>query len=90
MPFQFKKNINYIYKHLSIISFLPSSLELFAKSNKSKLEAIEDIELLRAIDIGLKIKTVSFKGDSFSVDVEEDYEKAKIKILQDKYYTLYK
>ena len=51
---------------------------------------IEDIELLRAIDIGLKIKTVSFKGDSFSVDVEEDYEKAKIKILQDKYYTLYK
>jgi 3-deoxy-manno-octulosonate cytidylyltransferase (CMP-KDO synthetase) len=90
VPFQFKKNINYIYKHLSIISFLPSSLELFAKSNKSKLEAIEDIELLRAIDIGLKIKTVSFKGDSFSVDVEEDYEKAKIKILQDKYYTLYK
>jgi len=90
VPLQFKKNINYIYKHLSIISFLPSSLELFAKSNKSKLEAIEDIELLRAIDIGLKIKTVSFKGDSFSVDVEEDYEKAKIKILQDKYYTLYK
>ena len=90
IPFQFKKSINYIYKHLSAISFLPKSLELFAKAKRSKLESIEDIELLRALDIGLKIKTMPLHGDSFSIDVEEDYERAKVKILHDRYYNLYK
>jgi 3-deoxy-manno-octulosonate cytidylyltransferase (CMP-KDO synthetase) len=90
IPFQFKKSVNYIYKHLSAISFLPKSLELFAKAKRSKLESIEDIELLRALDIGLKIKTMPLHGDSFSIDVEEDYERVKVKILHDRYYNLYK
>ena len=32
---------------------------------------------LRALEIGLKIKTFNLKGDSFSVDVLDDYKKAK-------------
>ena len=43
------------------------------------LEKIEDIELLRALEIGQKIKTFKLTGDSFSVDVLEDYLKAKKK-----------
>ena len=41
-------------------------------SKKTNLEEIEDIELLRALEIGLKIKTLKMKGDSFSVDIIED------------------
>ena len=40
------------------------------QNNNTQL-LIEDIELLRAIEIGLKIKSLSLKGDSFSVDVYE-------------------
>ena len=51
---------------------------------KTPLEKIEDIELLRALEIGLKIKTLDLIGDSFSVDVMEDFIKAKEKFKTDK------
>ena len=62
----------------------------FAKSKQSNLEKIEDVELLRALEIGLKIKTINLKGDSFSVDVEEDYRRAKSRMNKDKFFKLYK
>ena len=73
-----------------LISFKPEALVKFAKSKQSNLEKIEDVELLRAIEIGLKIKTVNLKGDSFSVDVEEDYRRAKSRMNKDKFFKLYK
>ncbi len=88
-PHQFRKNTETIFKHLSIISFTPSSLEKYARAKRTKLEIIEDVELLRAIDIGLKIKTFSLKGDSFSVDVKENLIEARKKMNSDKYYKLY-
>jgi 3-deoxy-manno-octulosonate cytidylyltransferase (CMP-KDO synthetase) len=90
IPFEFKKNVKKFKKHLSIISFKPDALEIFCKSEKTTLESIEDIELLRALELGLKIKTINLKGDSFSVDVKEDYIKASKFILSDKYLKLYK
>ncbi len=89
IPYQFKEQNKYIKKHLSIISFKPEALIKFSKSRRSDLEKIEDVELLRALDIGLKIKTINMTGDSFSVDVFEDYQKAKYKIKKDKYFKLY-
>lgn len=90
-PYHFVSSINKIFKHLSVISFKPSALKDFANfSHKSKLENLEDIELLRAIDIGLKIKTFSLKGDSFSVDVLKNLIDARKKIKKDKYYKIYK
>ena len=90
IPFEFKKRINYMEKHLSIISFKPNALIKFAKSNKTKLESIEDIELLRALEIGLNIKTIRLEGDSFSVDIMEDFTKANKKMSRDKFFKLYK
>ena len=55
-----------------------------SSSKKTNLEKIEDIELLRALEIGLKIKTIDLKGDSFSIDVHEDFVKAKEKFKSDK------
>ena len=90
VPFHFKNSVKYIFKHLSIISFKPLALEKFALSKKTKLEKIEDIELLRALDLGLKIRTIKLSGDSFSVDVLDDYYKAQQKMLKDKYFRIYK
>jgi 3-deoxy-manno-octulosonate cytidylyltransferase (CMP-KDO synthetase) len=90
IPYEFKDRVKYVKKHLSIISFKPESLIKFGKSKVSDLEKIEDIELLRAIDEGLKIKTINLKGDSFSIDIFEDYKKAQIRISRDRYFKFYR
>tara|TARA_E500000178_G_scaffold183468_1_gene181900 strand:- start:11317 stop:12072 length:756 start_codon:yes stop_codon:yes gene_type:complete len=90
IPFQFKKKNEYFLKHLSIISFKPSALKKFCLTKPTKLEMVEGIELLRAIEINLKIKTIVLKGDSFSVDIKDDYVKAKQKMKKDKFFKLYK
>jgi 3-deoxy-manno-octulosonate cytidylyltransferase (CMP-KDO synthetase) len=43
----------------------------------SPLELSESIELLRALENGMVIGTILLEGDSFSVDVKEDYARAK-------------
>ena len=88
--FEFKNKLKYFKKHLSVVSFQPKSLISFVKSKISELEKIEDLDLLRAIDIGLKIKTINLKGDSFSIDIFEDYKKAKIQISRDRYFKFYR
>ena len=78
VPHNFNKNSDYYLKHLSIISFLPKALSRFCKSKQTRLEKIEGIELMRALEIGLKLKTVVLKGNSFSVDIKEDLKKATV------------
>ena len=90
IPLEFKLSSNYFLKHLSIISFKPQSLIKFSENKKTYLEKIEDIELLRALEIGLKIKTIKLIGDSFSIDVQQDYLNAIKKFKTDKYLKLYK
>ena len=90
LPLEFKSNNRDYKKHLSIISFTPNALKRFNQFSKTPLEKSEDIELLRALEIGLKIKTISLKGDSFSVDVFDDYKKAIEKFKKDKIFKNYK
>ena len=72
------------------MSFTSKALKTYSKNKQSKLELLEDIELLRAIDIGLKIKTFSLKGDSFSVDIPKNLIDARKKMKKDKYYKIYR
>ena len=90
IPHEFKSKVNFFKKHLSIISFKPESLLKFGKSSRSELEKFEDIELLRALDLGMKIKTINLSGDSFSIDVFEDYTKAQSQIKKDRYLKFYR
>lgn len=89
IPLEFKKKTPFFKKHLSIISFKKDALIKYSSSKKTNLEKIEDIELLRALEIGLKIKTIDLKGDSFSIDVYEDFIKAKEKFKSDKIFKKY-
>ncbi len=90
LPLEFRSNNKFYKKHLSIISFKPNALKKFNKFKKTPLEKSEDVELLRALEIGLKIKTVELKGDSFSIDVLDDYKKAIEKFKKDKFSKNYK
>lgn len=88
-PHQFIKKTDFIFKHLSVISFKPAALLEYTKNKQGGLEKIEDIELLRAIDLGLSIKTFSLKGDSFSIDIKKNLIDARKIILKDKFYKIY-
>ena len=90
IPYEFRTKVTHFKKHLSIVSFKPESLIVFGKSKRSDLEKAEDIELIRALDIGMKIKTINLSGDSFSIDVFEDYTKAQTQIKKDRYLKFYR
>ncbi len=84
LPLEFKQVNKSYKKHLSIISFKPMALKKFNSVKRTPLEKSEDIELLRALEIGLKIKTLPLRGDSFSIDIFDDYKKAIEKFKIDK------
>uniref|UniRef100_UPI004048C021 3-deoxy-manno-octulosonate cytidylyltransferase n=1 Tax=Aliarcobacter sp. TaxID=2321116 RepID=UPI004048C021 len=66
--------------HLGIYGFTKKSLNDFCKLNPSKLENIEKLEQLRAIDNGHKIAMVKVQSKSFGIDTQEDLNNA-IKIF---------
>ena len=45
---------------------------------------------MRALEIGLRMKTIFLKGRSFSVDVKKDFIKAKKFMKKDSVFRLYK
>jgi len=79
----------HIYKHLSIILFSKGILNKYKNLKKSSLEIAEDIELLRALENGFNIYTFEIKGSSFSIDIKEDFIRAKNLIENDEYRKLY-
>ncbi|WP_072680204.1 3-deoxy-manno-octulosonate cytidylyltransferase [Arcobacter sp. LA11] len=62
--------------HLGIYGFTKKSLNAFCELNSSKLENIEKLEQLRAIDNGHKIAMVKVSSKSFGIDTEEDLKNA--------------
>ncbi len=64
------------YGHLGIYGFTKKSLNAFCELNPSKLEAIEKLEQLRAIDNGNKIAMVQVESKSFGIDTQEDLNNA--------------
>lgn len=69
------------YKQVCIYAFNNESITEFSCFEKNSLEKIEDIELLRCIDLGYKVKMIETSNWSMSIDTIEDVEKSK-KILK--------
>jgi len=69
------------YKQVCIYAFSPSTIIAFHNEfKKSTLELIEDIEILRFLEIGYDVKMIEVSDASISVDVPEDVEKVKLKL----------
>jgi len=68
---------NSIYNgHLGIYGFTKKSLNAFCELNPSKLESVEKLEQLRAIDNGHAIAMVEVESKSFGIDTQEDLDNA--------------
>lgn len=89
VPHNYKNSLSFVDKHVSVITFSFSGLMKYKKLKPSPLEMIEDIELLRALENDMNVFSYKIKEKSFSVDVNDDYLKAKIAMSNDPYRDKY-
>ena len=70
---------HHYYKQVCVYGFAPSALRFFCeygkKYGKAKIEAIEDIEILRFIENGYKVQFVEVNSDTVAVDTPNDLKK---------------
>ena len=76
-----RKNINNknkVFKQVCIYGFNLNQLKKFnSLRNRGSLEKIEDIELLRFLDLNINVKMVKVSKRSISVDVKQDIKKVE-------------
>jgi len=85
--FHLEKNF---IQETSIYNFFSSeALSLYSNLNESTLERVEGVELLRAIENNMSIGTFELRGESFSVDVGEDYANAIKRMENDPLFLRY-
>jgi 3-deoxy-manno-octulosonate cytidylyltransferase (CMP-KDO synthetase) len=78
------KNKSY-FKQVCIYAFNKKELNsFFSLKKKSEIEEMEDIEILRFFDLGIKIKMIRLNSNSVAVDEIKDVKKAEkiIKLRQ--------
>ena len=82
IPLNKKSEFISAYRQVCIYAFPKDVLKSFySLGKKTSLEEIEDIEILRFLELGHEIKMVEVDGSSIAIDVEEDVQKV-IKILK--------
>lgn len=77
-----KGSLDYAYyKQVCVYGFKPEALKFFCdygmKYGKGKVEAVEDIEILRFIENGYKVQYVEVESDTVAVDTPNDLEKVR-------------
>ena len=68
-----KASIDYrYYKHVGVLLYDSCALRFFAETEKGMNEKIEDINELRFIEHGIKLKMIEVESKSLSVDTPKD------------------
>ena len=76
-----KKGEEVEYKrHLGLYGLSRDALLFYAKTPRGYLESIEDVEMLRFMENGYRIKILEVKSESIGVDNPEDIEKVEAAI----------
>ena len=76
-------------KQVAIMPFRKKFLLDFQNMTPTPLEIVESIELLRAVEHGIKVRTVKSPFRTVSVDTEPDRQEAEEAMRSDKFYPLY-
>ena len=81
IPYHRNKNTSWEtknYKHLGLYAYRKDFLTEFTHWPKGALESIEELEQLRVLERGVKIKTTVTTHESMAVDTPQDLQKAII------------
>jgi len=69
------------WRQVCVYAFPKIALQTFIKEGKkTPLEAQEDIEILRFLELGYEVRMIPLSVDSIAVDVPEDVERVKQKL----------
>ena len=80
-----KTRINYrAYKHVGVYGYRNEFLQTFKNLAQRPIEQIEQIEQLRAIEHGYKVKIVKTPYDTVSVDVPNDLFEVRAKMEEER------
>jgi len=78
IPTNKKLEFQFAMKQVCIMAFPYNSLIKYGSvKEKTPLENIEDLELLRLLELGFDIKMIEVSGSSIAVDTPQDLEKVK-------------
>ena len=78
IPFNKKKTFIKAWRQVCIYSFPYKSLKIFSSlRNKTPIEKIEDIELIRFLEMGMEIKMIKMSNKSISIDTKKDLAKIR-------------
>ena len=66
------------YKHLGVLAYSFQALRFFAETPRGKNEAVEDINELRFIENGKRLKMIPVQSDTLSVDTARDLEYVRL------------
>jgi 3-deoxy-manno-octulosonate cytidylyltransferase (CMP-KDO synthetase) len=75
IPYLKDRSASVYYKHIGVYAYTKDFLFTFRNLPTSRLEKIEKLEQLRALEAGFKIKTVQTEYDTVGVDTPEDLQK---------------
>ena len=79
IPSNKKLKFKKAWRQICAYSFSREALLKFSKAkNKTPIESLEDIEILRFLEEGYEVKMIKMSNKSLAVDNNEDLEKAKI------------
>ena len=65
------------YKHVGVLIYTKSALKFFVETPKGFNEKVEDVNELRFIEHGIKLKMIEVEANSLSVDTPKDLEHVK-------------
>jgi len=78
-----KSGLKSKFKHqVPVYGFTKKALQEFTKFNKTINEQFEDVELLRFVDLGYKLKMTETDANSIAVDVPTDVQKVEIFLIK--------
>ncbi len=72
----------YFYEHIGIYGYQKEFLQTFAGLPASRLEEVEKLEQLRALEHGFRIKVLETQHSSLSVDTPEDIIKVEERLRE--------
>lgn len=63
--------------HVGVYSYRPEALEKFCQAQNSRLESVEKLEQLRALELGLSLGAIEIQDQLIGVDTPEDIKKVE-------------
>lgn len=71
------------YKHLGVLAYTAQALRFFAETPKGPVEAVEDINELRFMENGRKLRMIPVEAHTLSVDTPKDLDFVR-QVIQEK------